>query len=92
LFDNSNLPDENVKIQGIKFRKSDDKYSMIYIDGDLCNRSGQIFINFTDATKTKLQWKYFQSENWINKDCFYHGWAQADVPQPLPNNIVLVKQ
>jgi hypothetical protein len=92
LYDNTNLPDNNVKIQGLKFRKLDDKYSFIYIDEDLCSRSGNILINFTDSTKTKLEWKYSQSENWINKDCFYHGWAQADVPQPLPNNIILTKQ
>ncbi|CEJ69198.1 hypothetical protein BN1195_01495 [Chryseobacterium oranimense G311] len=92
LFDNTNLADDQVKIEGGKFRKSDDKYTFVYVDPDLCMRTGQIFINFTDATKTKLQWKYFQSENWIGADCFYHGWAQADRPQPLPNDIVLIKQ
>ena len=92
LFDNTNLSDDDVKIEGMRFRKVDGKYSLIYIDKDLCGRSGGILINFTDATKTQLQWKYWQDENWIGKDCFYHGWAQADVPQPLPNNIVLTKQ
>jgi hypothetical protein len=92
LFDNTNLIDDEVKIKGGRFRKSDDKYGFTYVDGDLCNRSGQIFIKFTDATKLQLQWNYFQSENWINKDCFYHDWASVDVPQPLPNNIILIKQ
>lgn len=41
---------------------------------------------------TKLQWKYSQSENWIDSSCFYHGWAPADRPQPLPEEIVLIKQ
>ncbi|KQT23974.1 hypothetical protein ASG22_08090 [Chryseobacterium sp. Leaf405] len=92
LFDNTNLNDDKAKITGGMFRKSDDKYGFTYVDRDLCMRSGQIFINFTDATKTQLQWKYIQSENWIDKDCFYHGWVPADVPQPLPNDIILTKQ
>jgi len=92
LFDNTNLSEDSVKIFGTRFRKADDKYSLIYVDKDLCGRSGDVLINFTDSTKTKIQWTYSQSENWINKDCFYHDWAQADVPQPLPNTIVLTKQ
>lgn len=92
LFDNTNLPDNEVKIEGQKFRKIDDKYSFIYIDMDLCDRSGDIRINFTDATKTKLQWSYSQDENFIEPDCFYYSYALQDYPQPLPNNIVLVKQ
>ena len=92
LFDNTNLSDNEAKITGGKFGKYDNKYGFTYVDGDLCNRSGQIFIKFTDVTKLQLQWNYFQSENWINKDCFYHDWAPVDVPQPLPNNIILIKQ
>lgn len=92
LFDNTNLSNEHVKIEGSGFRKKDDKYSLIYIDKDLCGRSGTILINFTDATKNQLQWKYMQDENWIDTSCFYHGWAPADVPQPLPENIILTKQ
>lgn len=80
------------KLREGMFRKSDDKYGFTYVDRDLCNRSRHIFINFTDSTKTQLQWKYMQSENWINKDCFYHDWAPTDVPQPLPENIILTKQ
>lgn len=76
----------------MRFRKQDDKYSLVYSDKYLCGRSGTILINFTDSTKTRLQWKYMQSENCINKDCFYHDWAPADVPQPLPNDIILTKQ
>ncbi|WP_299178863.1 DUF6705 family protein [uncultured Chryseobacterium sp.] len=92
LFDNTNLSDYEVKIEGIKFKKSDDKYTLVYVDRDLCMRSGTILINFTDTTKTKLQWKYWQDENWVDKDCFYHGWAQDQRPQPLPNDIILIKQ
>lgn len=92
LFDNTTLAENDAKIEGMRFRKVDGKYSLIYIDKDLCGKSGKILINFADTTKTKLQWNYSQNENWIGKDCFYYGWAQADVPQPLPNNIVLTKQ
>lgn len=92
LFDNTTLSDNEVKIDGLRFRKSDDKYGLTYVDRDLCMRSGQIFINFTDTTKTKLQWRYSQSENWVDSSCFYHGWAAADKPQPLPFDIILTKQ
>jgi len=92
LFDNTNLPNDQAKIKGGKFRKTDDKYSLIYVDGDLCNRAGVIYINFTDPTKTKLQWSYSQSENFIEPDCFYYSYAPQDYPQPLPNNIILTKQ
>ncbi|MBB4805373.1 hypothetical protein HNP38_000645 [Chryseobacterium defluvii] len=92
LFDNTNLPDGNAKIKGINFRKYGDKYSFIYIDMDLCAMNGSGRFNFTDSTKTKLEWKYSEDENIIDTDCFYYGWAQADRPQPLPNNIILTKQ
>ncbi|WP_299178861.1 DUF6705 family protein [uncultured Chryseobacterium sp.] len=92
LFDNTNLSNDEVKIKGGKFRKTDDKYSLIYVDRDLCMRSGKIFINFTDATKTKLQWSYSQDENFIESDCFYYNYAPQDYPQPLPRNIILTKQ
>jgi len=92
LFDNSNVLDENVKIQGTRFRKQDGKYSLIYIDMELCERSGKILINFTDSTKSQLRWSYSQDENFIEPDCFYYSWAPQDYPQPLPNNIILTKQ
>lgn len=92
FFDNTNLPDDQVKIDGGRFRKSNDKYGLVYVDRDLCMRSGTILINFTDITKTKLQWKYMQDENWLDSSCFYHGWTQADIPQPLPFDIILTKQ
>lgn len=92
LFDNTNLSDNEVKIKGTRFRKSDDKYGFIYLDWDLCERSGNIYINFTDATKTQLQWKYSQSENWISSDCWYYNTPIDQRPQPLPNNIILTKQ
>jgi hypothetical protein len=92
LFDNTNLADNQAKIEGGGFRKVDNKYSLIYIDMDLCERSGTILINFTDSTKTKLQWSYSQDENFIEPDCFYYNYAPQDYPQPLPRNIILTKQ
>lgn len=55
IFYNTNLPDNKVKIEDIKFRKQHDKYSLVYSDKDLCGRSGTILINFTDSSKTQLQ-------------------------------------
>lgn len=92
LFDNTTLTDDKAKITGIGFRKIDDKYSFIYIDTDLCAMNGSGRLKFTDNTKTKLEWKYSEGENWIDTDCFYYGWAQDQRPQPLPNDIILIKQ
>ena len=92
LFDNTNLSDDNAKIQGISFRKYGNKYSLIYLDPDLCHITGSAKINFTDAAKTKLQWSYSQDSDWIDNDCFYHGLPESERPKPLPNNIILTKQ
>lgn len=92
LFDNTNLPNHQAKITGGKFRKTDDKYSLIYIDPDLCDTSGSIRINFTDLTKTQLQWWYGQNVNWIDTDCFFYGYPENKIPEPLPKNIILTKQ
>lgn len=90
LFDNTNSPDNDPKIFGGKFRKVDDKYSLVYVDSDLCNTSGNIIINFTDATKTKLNWKLNLGSNMITTDCQYYN--TTPFPQALPKEIILTKQ
>ena len=90
LFDNTNLADNDVKIWGSGIRKLDDKYSLIYIDPDLCNTSGNIIINFTDSSKTKLNWKYNKDSNMITTDCQYYN--TIPFPQALPEEIILTKQ
>lgn len=90
LFDNTSISDNDSKIYGSGFRKVDDRYSLIYIDSDLCNTSGNIIINFTDSSKTKLNWKYSKDENWIDSSCPYYN--SNSFPEPLPKEIVLIKQ
>ncbi|MDE5430804.1 hypothetical protein KRE40_04740 [Elizabethkingia meningoseptica] len=92
LFDNTNVADDKTKIFGGKFRKFDDKYSLIYIDKDLCGKSGRIVINFTDSSNTKLQWVYSENNQIIESDCFYWGKSASERPDPLPFNIILNKQ
>lgn len=92
LFDNTNLSDENVKIQGTRFRKQDDKYDLIYSDSEMCNRNGTILLNFTDSTKTKLQWKLMLDENIIDSDCWFYSYPQNQRPQPLPKDAIFIKQ
>ncbi|WP_366935800.1 DUF6705 family protein [uncultured Chryseobacterium sp.] len=89
LFDNTNLTDDKAKIWGGGFKKVDDKYSLVYNDSSLCNTSGTITINFTDSTKTKLDWKYFYRNEIITSDCPYYN---TSIPQPLPKEIILTKQ
>lgn len=92
LFDNTNLPDDRAKIFGGKFRKVDDKYSLIYIDRDLCGITGNISINFINSSKTQLQWNYSKDNQMIDTDCFYWGKPAEERPDPLPFNIILTKQ
>ena len=90
LFDNTNLTDQNAKIVGGKFKKLNQKYSLGYVDNDICGLNGFIEINFTDSTKTKLAWKFNEGSNLITKDCPYYN--SAVFPQPLPKEIILTKQ
>ncbi|MCP2038804.1 DUF6705 family protein [Chryseobacterium sp. HSC-36S06] len=91
-FDNTALPDNKAKITGGKFRKKDDKYSFSYIDRDLCGITGYIMVNFTDSSKTKLQWVYSKDNDWVDSDCFYWGKPASERPDPLPHSIILTKQ
>lgn len=90
LFDNTSLTDDKAKIWGGKFRKVDDKYSLSYVDPDLCFTSGNIRISFTDSTKTKLNWNLYLDSNMITDDCPYYN--TVPFPEALPKEIVLTKQ
>lgn len=91
LFDNTNIADDKAKIKGGGFKKIDGKYLFGYIDMDLCGISGFITINFTDSTKTKLQWNYSKDNDWTDSDCFYWGKPASERPDPLPFNIIFTK-
>lgn len=92
IFDNTSLSDEDAKIEGGKFRKVDGKYSLNYLDADLCGITGYITISFVDSTKTQLQWIYSKDNDWIDTDCFYWGKPASERPEPLPYNAILVRQ
>ena len=89
LFDNTSSDDLNAKIWGGKFRKLDDKYSLIYIDPELCNTSGNVIINFVGDDKNQLHWKFNQSSNMITSDCRFYS---TGIPEVLPKEIVLARQ
>ncbi|MFP3834880.1 DUF6705 family protein [Chryseobacterium sp. SIMBA_028] len=89
LFNNTNATDNFAKIRGSRIRKADDKYSLIYNDFDLCNTSGNIIINFTDSSRTKLNWNLYFGSNMITSDCQYYN---TDIPDSLPEEITLTKQ
>ncbi|AZZ58512.1 hypothetical protein PG294_04490 [Riemerella anatipestifer] len=90
LFDNSYLSDQDTKIEGWGFRKKDDRYSLNYHDKDICGLWGFITIYFTDHTRSRLQWNFYEGSNLITPDCPYYN--AAVFPQPLPKDLVLVKQ
>ncbi|MEI3791592.1 MULTISPECIES: DUF6705 family protein [unclassified Chryseobacterium] len=90
LFDNTSLPDQDTKIEGLGFIKNTNKYMLSYIDPDICNITGNIYFNFLDITKSKLDWKFIDTTDIIDSTCQYYN--SNPFPQPLPKNIVLTKQ
>ncbi|WP_374458706.1 DUF6705 family protein [Chryseobacterium taeanense] len=90
LFDNTYLSDNDAKIIGGKFRKVDDKYSLGYIDTDICNMMGSILINFTNPTKTQMLFTFSDWTDIITPDCPYYN--VNPFPEPLPKSIILTKQ
>ena len=90
LFDNTSLDDSLAKITGGKFKKSNQKYSLGYVDNDICGLNGFIEIKFTDFTKTQLNWRFNEGSNIITSDCPYYN--SPEFPQPLPKEIILTKQ
>jgi len=91
LFDNMSISDNESKIKGGRMFP-DGKYLLTYVDPDLCFKSGIISIEFTDSTKKMLNWKFDESENMIDTDCFYWGKPASERPEPLPEEIILTKQ
>jgi len=92
LFDNTSIQDINAKINGAGYIKNQSKYLLTYYDRDLCLISGHINIDFTDATKTQLQWKYIPNKTTIFPDCPFYNSPSSQYPKPLPKNAVLIKQ
>ncbi|SDD87863.1 DUF6705 family protein [Riemerella columbipharyngis] len=90
LFDNTNVSDNDARIKGFGFMKTGGKYLLGYIDEDICYMNGRITIYFTDNTKKKLQWDFYEGDNLITPDCRYY--KAKEFPQPLPKSIVLTKQ
>ena len=89
IFDNTSSIDDKSKIKGSDFRKKDNKYSLSYLDMELCGRNGYVTIQITDATKTKLEWKFSEGDVMIDSGCFYHDQTW---PETLPKNVILTKQ
>ncbi|MCT4288131.1 hypothetical protein HZP25_15605 [Elizabethkingia anophelis] len=93
IIDNSNIPDNNPKLYGSGIRKLDQKYSMIYLDKDLCGLVGNIRINFTDSSKNKLEWWCGLNYESIDKNsCYYGKQPSNEWPRPFPNKAILAKQ
>ncbi|MCY0969529.1 DUF6705 family protein [Chryseobacterium wangxinyae] len=91
LYDNTNLLNEDAKIEGGRFFTIPFKqYYLFYIDPDICNMTGRIYINFINANQTQLQWKFSDTTDIITSECQYYN--TNPLPQPLPANIVLTKQ
>jgi len=87
LYDNTSLPDQDTKIEGLGFIKNTTKYILFYVDSDICNISGRIYLTFTNSM---LDWKFMDTTDIIDSSCQYYN--SNPFPQPLPKSIILTKQ
>ena len=93
LFNNLQIADDDAKMEGLGFINMTDKYIVTYYDEDVCDMSGTIYLTFANAAKTQLHFSFNQRNEVLTSDCYFHGWPQADRPEPLPNpDIILTKQ
>lgn len=91
LFDNTNLSDNDTKIEGTRFFTIPNlRYSLFYFDNDICGISGDIYINLINGSSTQLNWKFVDTTDIITSDCPYYN--SNPFPEPLPKSIVLTKQ
>ncbi|MBT2622441.1 DUF6705 family protein [Chryseobacterium sp. ISL-6] len=90
LYDNTGLVDQDTKIEGIGFIKNTSKYTLFYVDPDICNISGNIYIDFVNTSNTQLNWKFMDTTDIIDSSCQYYN--SNPFPQPLPKNVILTKQ
>lgn len=91
LFDNTNLSDNDTKIEGTRFFTIPNKrYSLFYFDADICGMSGDIYVNFLNGNFTQLNWKFVDTTDIITSACPYYN--TNPFPEPLPANIILTKQ
>lgn len=91
LFDNLTIFDDQAKILGGKIFPNG-KYLLTYVDPDLCLKSGRISIEFTNSTKTEIKFKFAETSQLIDSECFYRGKPADQRPEPLPKEIILTKQ
>lgn len=89
LFDNTNISDEDAKIEGLNFRKYGNKYTLGYNDPSVC-LSAFLYIRLVDSTNTKLEFQLSEIPGVIDKNCPYYN--APEMPEPLPSNIILTKQ
>ncbi len=75
---------KNAKIKGVSFRRYGDKYSLVFIDPELCNTSGNIYTSVTASSKTKINWKLTLGNNMITTDCQYYS---TGIPKALPKKL-----
>ncbi|MDR3023919.1 DUF6705 family protein [Chryseobacterium sp.] len=92
LFDNLNITDDKSKIKGGKIFPGGNTYTLAYVDPDLCLKSGRIIVKFNNIAKTEIKFKFMETSDLIEPDCFYHGKPADQRPEPLPKEIILTKQ
>ncbi|WP_133147581.1 DUF6705 family protein [Elizabethkingia ursingii] len=89
LFDNTSLPDNEILIEGMKFKQNTNRYILSYNDPSLC-LSAFLYIRLTDPSNTKLEFQLSEIPGVIDKNCPYYN--APEMPEPLPKNIILTKQ
>ncbi|MCX8534670.1 DUF6705 family protein, partial [Chryseobacterium luquanense] len=70
LFNNTNLPDNDTKIEGTRFFTIPNKrYSLFYFDNDICGMTGDIYISFLNGNLNQLNWKFIDTTDIITSSC-----------------------
>ena len=91
LFDDLNAKENTEKIMGQSF-SSNGAYQLLYVDPDLCNKMGYIYLMFTNPSKTEVKLRYMDSKQQVHSSCFYYGLPEDQKPEPFPKEIILTKQ
>lgn len=91
LFDDLKAKENTEKIMGQSFL-ANEKYQLLYVDPDLCNKMGYIYLTFTNPEKNEMKLRYTDSKQPVDSSCFYYGLPEGQTPEPFPKEIILTKQ
>lgn len=91
LFDDLTAKENTEKIMGQSISPNK-TYQLLYVDPDLCNKMGYLYLTITNSSKSEMKLKYTDSKQQVYPSCFYYGLPEDQKPEPFPKEITLTKQ